>query len=256
MRNREKKIKADHDEDMRNIEKIKADHDEDMRNIEKIKADHDEDMRNMEKIKADHDEDMRNIEKKIKADHDEDMRNIEKKIKADHDEDMRNIEKKIKTDHDEDMRNIEKNTKETEMWRKSLSTKQPITPVVGFHVALSKDSSGSGKVPFDKIISNYGGGYNSIIHTFKVPTKGLYFLILTVMNNGSSQAYSWLMRGSTRVALSYAARGHLANLGTVSTVLPLDAGEHVYAKHETGTLHSYTPHHYTYLAGFLIQKSD
>ena len=163
---------------------------------------------------------------------------------------------KIKGDHDEDMRNMEKKyTEEIEMLRKSLSTKQPITPLVGFHVALSKDYSGSGKVPFDKIISNYGGGWNSIIHTFKVPTKGLYFLVLTVMNSGRSPAYSWLMRGSTRVAQAYADGGHLYNVDTVSTVLLLDAGEHVYAQNTGGTLRSANPQHFTYLDGFLIQKS-
>ena len=99
---------------------------------------------------------------------------------------------KIKADRAEDIRNTEKNTEEIIMLRKSLSTKQPITPLVGFHVALSKAFSGSGKIPFDKTLSNYGGGWNSIIHTFKVPTKGLYFLILSVMNSGSSNAYSWL----------------------------------------------------------------
>ena len=142
------------------------------------------------------------------------------------------------------------------MLKKSLSTKQPITPLVGFHVALSKDYSGSGKVPFDKIFSNHGHGWNSIIHTFKVPTKGLYFLILTVMNSGSSPACSWLMRGSTRVARAWADGGHPYNVGTVSTVLLLDAGEHVYAQNVCGKLHSANPHHYTYLAGFFIQKSD
>ena len=166
-----------------------------------------------------------------------------------HAERFKNLEEQCKND-------MEKNTEEIKMLRKSLSTKQPITPVVGFHIALSKVYSGSGKVPFDKILSNYGGGWNSIIHTFKVPTKGLYFLILTVMNRGNSPAYSWLMRGSTRVALAYATGGHPYNVGTVSTVLLLDAGEHVYAQHGGGTLHSGSPHHYTYLAGFLIQKSD
>ena len=192
---------------------------------------------------------------KIKAEHAEDMRNMVKKIKNDHDEDMRNIEK-IKTDHDEDMRKMEKSTEEIKMLRKSLSTKQPITPVVGFHVAMSNAWSGSGKVPFDKIISNYGHGWNSIIHTFKVPIKGLYFLILTVMNAGSSSAESWLNRGSTRVALAHAHGGHSYNVGTVSTVLLLDAGEHVYAQHAYGTLHSGSQYHYTYLAGFLIRKFD
>ena len=127
--------------------------------------------------------------------------------------------------------------------------------MVGFHVALSKDYSGSGKVPFDRIISNYGNGWNNITHVFNVPTKGLYFLILTVMNYGGD-ADAWLMHGSSRVALAHANGGHSYNVGTVSKVLLLDAGEHVYAQHKGGTLHSGSPYHYTYLAGFLIQKSD
>ena len=164
---------------------------------------------------------------------------------------------KIKTGHAKDMINMEKkHTEEIEMLRKSLSTKQPITPVVGFHVALSKIWSGSGKVQFDKIISNYGHGWNNITHVFNVPTKGLYFLILTVMNREGSSAYSWLMRGSTRVALAYAAAANPYNVGTATTVLLLDAGEHVYAQHGRGKLNSANPQHYTYLAGFLVKKSD
>ena len=128
--------------------------------------------------------------------------------------------------------------------------------MVGFHVALSQNWAGSGNVSFDKIISNYGNGWNNIRHVFNVPTKGLYFLILTVMNRGSSYAYSWLMRGSTHVARAWADGGHHANVATVSTVLLLDAGEQVYAQHGSGTLQSGNPHHYTYLAGFLINKSD
>ena len=136
-----------------------------------------------------------------------------------------------------------------------MLSKRTSNPLIGFHVALSKVWSGSGKVPFDRIISNYGNGWNNITHVFNVPMKGLYFLILTVMNRGSSYAYSWLMRGSTHVAQAYAAPGHSYNVGTVSTVLLLDAGEHVYAQHGGGTLYSGSPYH-TYLAGFLIQKSD
>ena len=137
-----------------------------------------------------------------------------------------------------------------------MLSKRTSNPLIGFHVALSKVWSGSGKVPFDRIISNYGNGWNNITHVFNVPTKGLYFLILTVMNGGSSSAYSWLMRGSTHVVHAYASGGHPYNVGTVSTVLLLDAGEHVYAQHANGQLYSGSPSHHTYLAGFLIQKSD
>ena len=75
------------------------------------------------------------------------------------------------------------------------------------------------------------------------------------MNSGGYAA-SQLMRGSTPVARAYASNVHSGNVGTVSTVLLLDAGEHVYAHHASGTLHSGSPDHYTYLAGFLIRKSD
>ena len=137
-----------------------------------------------------------------------------------------------------------------------MSSKQPITPLVGFHVSLSKNYARYGKVQFDKIISNYGSGWNNITHVFNVPTKGLYFFILTVMNYGSSSADSSLMRGSSQVALAYADGQHSANMGTVSTVLLLDAGERIYAQRGGGTLHSDGSHHHTYLAGFLINKSD
>ena len=73
------------------------------------------------------------------------------------------------------------------------------------------------------------------------------------MNSGST-ASSALMRGSTRVALAYANGGDHANSATVATVLLLDAGEVIYAEHRGGTLHDLSPDHYTYLAGFLIQK--
>ena len=76
------------------------------------------------------------------------------------------------------------------------------------------------------------------------------------MNEGNSSASPWLMHGSTRVALAYADYRHPYNVGTVSTVLLLDAGEHVYAQHGRGTLFSFSQKYYIYLAGFLIQKSD
>ena len=148
----------------------------------------------------------------------------------------------------------EEHTEEIKMLKKALTTKQPITPIVGFHVALSKNWAGSGKVPFDKILSNYGSGWNSITHTFKVPKKGLYFLILTVMNY-REVAHSWLMHGSTRVGECWADGRHPYNVATIATVLLLDAGEHVYAQHGGGTIHSNNPHHYTYLAGFLIRET-
>ena len=57
------------------------------------------------------------------------------------------------------------------IFAESLSTKQPFTPVVGFHVALSKRWSGSGKIPFDRILSNYGNGWDNITHLKHIHLK-------------------------------------------------------------------------------------
>ena len=126
--------------------------------------------------------------------------------------------------------------------------------MVGFHVALTRSFGRSGKIPFDRIISNYGNGWNKNTHVFNVPTKGLYFFILTVMNTGTKDVNAWIMHGSTRIAQAHADERDLFNVGTVSTVLLLNIGEEVYVQHDRGTLLGISPQHYTYCAGFLIQK--
>ena len=73
--------------------------------------------------------------------------------------------------------------------------------------------------------------------------------------NYREHAHSWLMHESTKVGHAWGDGRHPANAATIATVLLLDAGEHVYAQHDGGTLHSGSPHHYTYLAGFLIQET-
>ena len=139
------------------------------------------------------------------------------------------------------------------IFAESLSIKQTFKPVVGFHVGLSKIWSGTGKVPFNKIISNYGNGWNRITHTFKVPTKGLYLLTLTVMSAKSNQSQVRLMRELTVLQNTYASPGDPHNNGTTSTVLILNAGEHIYAEWVFGTLHQYI---YNHLVGVLIQEAD
>ena len=63
------------------------------------------------------------------------------------------------------------------------------------------------------------------------------------------------MRGSTRVGHAWAHGTHHANTATIATVLLMDAGEHVYAQHGGGTIHSGSPNHLTYLAGFLLRET-
>ena len=135
-----------------------------------------------------------------------------------------------------------------------ISTQQP-NQVVGFHVALDHQQSTAGKVAFNKVLSNYENGWNNSSYTFRVPTRGLYFLTLTVMNHGTSPASATLMRGSDVLQQAYATGGHSFNSDTTSTVLLLNEGDEIYAKHGRGTLHSHGTYFHTHLAGFLIQAT-
>ena len=129
------------------------------------------------------------------------------------------------------------------------------SPVIGFHVALDHQQSTGGKVAFNRVLSNYGNGWNCVTHTYEVPTKGLYFLTLTLMNYGNYSASAYLRRGSRNLLLAFGTGGHGLNVGTQSTILMLDAGEHIDAVYRSGILYS-NDNLYTYLAGFLIQKTD
>ena len=126
--------------------------------------------------------------------------------------------------------------------------------MVGFHVALSHDQTSSGKVTFNRVLSNYGNGWNSITHTYKVPIKGLYFLTLTIANLGKTDTYVHIKRQSATLQTVYAGFTH-ANVATQSTVRMLGKGDHIYAQLASGgKLHS-NSYLYTHLAGFLIQET-
>ena len=126
------------------------------------------------------------------------------------------------------------------------------TNVVGFCVAIDHKQSTGGKVAFNQILSNYGNGWDRITHTFKVPTKGLYFITLTVMGSGNSASGAFLKRG-TRNIQSACACGGGGSLGTSSVVLMLYPGEHIYAQYWGGVIFSSENLH-TFLTGFLIRK--
>ena len=126
--------------------------------------------------------------------------------------------------------------------------------MIGFHVALNHDQSSGGKIAFNRVLSNFGNGWKTNTHSFKVPIKGLYFLTLTIMNRGNHWASASLKRGSNFLQNAFATDRN-GNAGTQSTVLILGAGEHIYAARGRGTLLGNWALH-TYLAGFLIQKTD
>ena len=132
-----------------------------------------------------------------------------------------------------------------------MSTKQPLTPVIGFHVALDYDQSTGGKVTFNRVLSDYGKGWNRHSYTYRVPIRGVYFLTLSVMNEKET-AFATLVRGSTNLQTAWA-EGRSYNSATTSTVLLLNAGEQIYAKRGRGTFNG-NGGLYTHLAGFLIQK--
>ena len=134
----------------------------------------------------------------------------------------------------------------------SLSTEKTVTPLVGFHVALDFDQSSGDKITFNQVLSDYGNGWNRQTYTYHVPTSGVYFIILTIMNEMTTANVD-LMKDSTKLQSAWAHGDGHHNSCTTSTVLLLKAGEQIYAKRWGGTFNGNTGY-YTYLSGFLIQK--
>ena len=121
---------------------------------------------------------------------------------------------------------------------------------VAFHVRLTQYQTASPAViHFNKVISNYGDGWNTITHHFVAPKKGMYLFYLSFLNVYKVTSAE-IRRGNTWMARSYTHRDSL-NTGSCSTVMELQKGEHVSAWLREGQLHGNTWAHFV---GVLIHS--
>ena len=122
---------------------------------------------------------------------------------------------------------------------------------VGFNVLLTRTQTASPAViHFNKVISNYGNGWNTITHHFVAPKKGMYFFQLSFVNVYRVTTRAEIRRGNNRVTKSYT-HGDSYNSGSCAAVLELQKGEHVSAWLTVGQLHGDS---WTHFVGVLIHS--
>ena len=131
--------------------------------------------------------------------------------------------------------------------------------MIAFHVAYSHAMFSGTTIPFNVIKTNLGNCWSSSNHRFTASVKGLYFFTLNIrtpITASQNHAQAYIMRGNVRLRFVYANRypNIKASIpASGSAVVMLNAGEHVWAKRNSGYLYS-DRYLYTHLVGFLIQK--
>ncbi|CAG2193791.1 C1QL [Mytilus edulis] len=107
--------------------------------------------------------------------------------------------------------------------------------VIAFTASLSATKSiGSGAVvPFDKVWTNEGKGFDPNTGIFTAPRKGFYQISATTMSPNGKYFHSYLMKNNEKTVGMYPGQGH--HTGAANIVLKLKKEDRVYIKHRNNT---------------------
>lgn len=125
------------------------------------------------------------------------------------------------------------------------------TPNVAFRTELSKDVgtvSSNNVIIFDEVDLNLGNAYDSRHGVFTAPVNGTY-LFSMALGNPSGHSGAFFMKKNTQT-IEYAIAGHTSgwNMGGVTTVAELVAGDDVWVEGEGYISGAYS--HIRYHTGF------
>ena len=120
---------------------------------------------------------------------------------------------------------------------------------VAFHVQKQNPQSGLGTIAFERVITEQGGVWNSVVHNFLIPTKGMYYLHHTVMANYDGWVSSEIRRDTTSLqpVQTYVRHGS----GTASIVVELESFAQMSCYVATGEA-GVRGDLYTHFNGFLL----
>ncbi|XP_076099269.1 complement C1q tumor necrosis factor-related protein 5-like isoform X2 [Mytilus galloprovincialis] len=128
--------------------------------------------------------------------------------------------------------------------------------VIAFTASLSATKSiGSGAVvPFDKVLTNEGKGFDPNTGIFTAPRKGFYQISATTMSAHGAYFHSYLMKNNEKTVGMYPGQG--PQTGSANIVMKLKKEDRVYIKHRNGdTEKIYSdPDHWSMISGFLISE--
>ena len=120
---------------------------------------------------------------------------------------------------------------------------------VAIYVQKRSTQSNRGVISFQNVITELGGSWNRVTHTFRIPVPGMYFFSLTVMKGGTNEDG---MAAYIRRDTDYSQKTHsgISGIsGSASVLLELNPNNQLSAWLDWGTIHS-DP--YTHFNGFLL----
>ena len=115
---------------------------------------------------------------------------------------------------------------------------------VGFHVQNDNVGDRSAPptfvMPFNKIILNLGGHWDTLTHIFIIPVKGVYAFHLTVQKSGSnSDLYVHIMNDSKKISGAHVTNTSSYGTGSSTGLTELEQSNKVYIQVTQGTVHGF-----------------
>ena len=110
------------------------------------------------------------------------------------------------------------------------------TQPVGFSAILTKDTSLSygTVVPFDDVISNFGGHYSTQTYSFTCPVHGVYIFSMSINQYDNNNIRGIIYRNKDELIRSTAADGGYRESASATVITECNAGDQVFVSVEFG----------------------
>ncbi|XP_062613044.1 complement C1q tumor necrosis factor-related protein 3-like [Saccostrea cucullata] len=134
----------------------------------------------------------------------------------------------------------------------AIIAQQGVTnPAIGFTATLSHQHSLSARqtIVYDKVVTNYGNGYDKWTGHFKAPIDGLYVFSCAAMAHASHHIHIEIVKNGKMVSRVFSSDSPY-DLGTQTVVLALRRGYQVWARQEQDGRHLQGS--YNQFSGYLI----
>jgi hypothetical protein len=108
-------------------------------------------------------------------------------------------------------------------------------------------------VKFEDVRGNRGQGYNPSTGVFTAPRKGLYHIACLILGNNGHVVNYQLNKNDALYTAGYATKG-VHTSSTISSLVEMKKGEHVFIKHSTSGSEQINGSHYSMFSGYFLQE--
>ncbi|XP_056002423.1 complement C1q-like protein 4 [Ostrea edulis] len=138
----------------------------------------------------------------------------------------------------------------------ALIAKGELLPAIGFSARLSRSVYlGNGQaVKYDRVITNYGNGYNKWTGHFTAPRKGLYLFSCSIMAGRKTLIHIEIVKNGRRISAIFANDSGF-DQSSQTVVLFLKRGDSVWTRQRDRGRHLHDHVGYNMFTGVLISKN-